>query len=179
MAGRHRSRCRPPPVVLVGTDGNPFAQGDAAVTLTEKEKEPDRPAEIVAGVDIGSNTIRMVLAEVSPDGVVSVLEQLHQGIRLGQDTFRRGRLAGPTMQAAIAILREYRRILDTYRPRHLRAVATSAGTSVGVSAPPPTVASSFADGWSSGGYHFPSLAIHQPSPGFSLIEILHCALLDT
>jgi exopolyphosphatase/guanosine-5'-triphosphate,3'-diphosphate pyrophosphatase len=94
----------------------------------EKEKPtPEKaPAEIVAGVDIGSNAIRMVVAEVLVDGSIEVLEQLQQGIRLGQDAFRRGQLGGPTMQAAVAILREYRRILDTYRPRHLRAVATSA-----------------------------------------------------
>jgi exopolyphosphatase/guanosine-5'-triphosphate,3'-diphosphate pyrophosphatase len=45
---------------------------------------------------------------------------------LGQDAFRRGRLSAPTIQAAVDILREYRRILDTYRPRHLRTVGTSA-----------------------------------------------------
>ncbi len=95
---------------------------------TEKDKKDaeSAPAEIVAGVDIGSNAIRMVVAEVLADGSIAVLEQLQQGIRLGQDAFRRGQLSGPSMQAAVAILRDYRRILDTYRPRHLRAVATSA-----------------------------------------------------
>ncbi len=92
----------------------------------KKEGEAPVPAQVVAGVDIGSNAIRMVVAEVLPDGSIAVLEQLQQGIRLGQDSFRRGRLSGPTMQAAVEILREYRRILDTYRPRYLRAVATSA-----------------------------------------------------
>jgi len=55
-----------------------------------------------------------------------MLERLQQGIRLGQDAFRRGRLSGPAVHAAVGILREYRRILDPYRPQHLRAVATSA-----------------------------------------------------
>jgi exopolyphosphatase / guanosine-5'-triphosphate,3'-diphosphate pyrophosphatase len=93
---------------------------------------PDRIAEVppgaqvIAAVDIGSNAIRMVLAEVLSDGNVEVLERLQQGIRLGQDSFRRGRLSAPTVQASIAILREYRRTLEVYHPRHLRTVATSA-----------------------------------------------------
>jgi exopolyphosphatase/guanosine-5'-triphosphate,3'-diphosphate pyrophosphatase len=92
----------------------------------DMEKKEAPAVQLVAGVDIGSNAIRMVVAEILPDGSVAVLEQLQQGIRLGQDSFRRGRLGRPTMQGAIGTLREYRRILDTYRPRHLRAVATSA-----------------------------------------------------
>ncbi|RPI04014.1 MAG: Ppx/GppA family phosphatase [Zetaproteobacteria bacterium] len=99
------------------------------MSTTEKEKkdrDPQAPAQVVAGVDIGSNAIRLVVAEVLPDGSIEVLENLQKGIRLGQDAFRRGRLSGPTMRAAVGILREFRRILDTYRPVHLRAVATSA-----------------------------------------------------
>ena len=99
--------------------------------MSGSEKEPrdaevKEAAQVVAGIDIGSNAIRMVVAEVLPNGSVAVLERLQQGIRLGQDVFRRGRLSGPAIHAAVAILREYRRILDPYRPRHLRAVATSA-----------------------------------------------------
>ncbi len=92
----------------------------------KKDREPQAPAQVVGGVDIGSNAIRLVVAEVLPDGSIEVLENLQKGIRLGQDAFRRGRLSGPTIRAAVGILREFRRILDTYRPVHLRAVATSA-----------------------------------------------------
>jgi exopolyphosphatase/guanosine-5'-triphosphate,3'-diphosphate pyrophosphatase len=92
----------------------------------EGRKDPGPEAQTIAAVDIGSNAIRMVVAEVMADGGVEALEQLQQGIHLGQDSFRRGRLGGQTMRAAVGILREYRRILDTYRVHHLRAVATSA-----------------------------------------------------
>ena len=47
-----------------------------------------------AAIDIGSNSIRMVIGEVSADGRIEVLERLHRAARLGQDTFRRGRLGG-------------------------------------------------------------------------------------
>jgi exopolyphosphatase/guanosine-5'-triphosphate,3'-diphosphate pyrophosphatase len=83
-------------------------------------------AKAVGAIDIGSSGIRLVIAQVLPDGKVDVLEQLQRGVRLGQDTFRRSRLSGETMRAAIAILRDYRRILDLYGVKLSRAVATSA-----------------------------------------------------
>jgi exopolyphosphatase/guanosine-5'-triphosphate,3'-diphosphate pyrophosphatase len=85
------------------------------------------PAKTVAAIDIGSNSVRMVVAEIqTPDGRVRVLEQLQRPVRLGQDAFRNGRLASRTMRAATAILRDFRRVLDVYKVEKVRAVATSA-----------------------------------------------------
>ncbi len=84
------------------------------------------PCHIVAAIDIGSNLIRMVIAEVLPDGDLHILEQLQRAVRLGHDTFRRGRLTGQTMRAAIVVLRDYRRKIDFYQITNIRAVATSA-----------------------------------------------------
>ena len=41
-------------------------------------------------IDIGSNSIRMVIAQAMPDGRIEILERLQRGVRLGQDTFRGG-----------------------------------------------------------------------------------------
>lgn len=82
-------------------------------------------AEVVGAIDIGSNLIRMVIAEVLPDQQIKILEQLQRPVRLGQDTFRRGRLSTETMRAAVAVLRDYRRRLDLYKIKHIRTVATS------------------------------------------------------
>ena len=81
---------------------------------------------IVAAIDIGTNSVRMVVAQVLPDGRIDILERMRRAVRLGQDTFLRGRLSQRTMQAAIAILRDYRRVLDSYHVSQVRAVATSA-----------------------------------------------------
>lgn len=83
-------------------------------------------ASTVAAIDVGANAIRMVIAEVFPDGRIEVLEQLHRAVRLGQDTFRRGRLGGESMRAAVQVLRDYRKLLDLYRVERIRAVATTA-----------------------------------------------------
>jgi exopolyphosphatase/guanosine-5'-triphosphate,3'-diphosphate pyrophosphatase len=84
------------------------------------------PAEPVAAIDIGSNSLRMAIAQVTPEGQVEVLERARQPVRLGHDTFLTGRLSPRTVEAAIAVLRDYRRVLDTYGIGTVRAVATSA-----------------------------------------------------
>ena len=81
---------------------------------------------MLAAIDIGSNTIRMVIAQVLPDGKLDILERLWRAVRLGQDTFRAGRLRGETMRSAISTLRDYRYVLSTYGVGRVRAVATSA-----------------------------------------------------
>ena len=85
-----------------------------------------KPPNLVGAIDIGSNSIRMLIAQVLPDGQIETLESLQRPVRLGQDTFRRERLSGQTMRAAVAILRDFRRLLDSYGVRQIRTVATSA-----------------------------------------------------
>lgn len=80
----------------------------------------------VAVIDVGSNAIRMVVAQVSADGQSEVLERTQRSLHLGKDSFTTGLLSRQTITAATAILRDYRRILDTYKVQQVHAVATSA-----------------------------------------------------
>lgn len=89
-------------------------------------KSTSAAAEMLAVMDIGSNSIRMVVAQTSPDGKLEILERLRRAVRLGQDTFRSGRLRVETMRGAVSILRDYRHVLGTYGVSRIRAVATSA-----------------------------------------------------
>ena len=82
-------------------------------------------ATTVAAIDVGANALRMVIAEVLPDGRIES-GAASSGGPLGQDTFRRGRLGGESMRAAIAVLRDYRKSLDLYNVEKIRAVATTA-----------------------------------------------------
>ena len=101
--------------------GRPCAGGRRMTNSVDKG-EP----RIVAVIDIGSNSVRMVVAQVLPDGRIDVLERMRRPVRLGQDTFLRQRLSQRTINAATAILRDYRRVLDSYHVSQVRAVATSA-----------------------------------------------------
>ncbi|MHC4398187.1 MAG: Ppx/GppA phosphatase family protein [Planctomycetota bacterium] len=93
---------------------------------TDTPSKGEAAAKTVAAVDVGSNALRMVIAEVFPDGRIEILERLQQAARLGQDAFRRNRLGGQVMRAAVAILRDYKQLLELYRVERIRAVATTA-----------------------------------------------------
>lgn len=88
--------------------------------------ETPSPARTVAAIDIGSNSLRLIVAQVLSNGRVEVLERLQRALRLGQDTFTRLRFSAATMRAAVAVLRDFRRIIDSYQVEKVRAVATSA-----------------------------------------------------
>ncbi|MGA2797899.1 MAG: Ppx/GppA phosphatase family protein [Thermoguttaceae bacterium] len=95
--------------------------------MQSNEQKPNpKTAKTVAAIDVGANSLRMVIAEVAGDGRIEVLERLQRAVRLGQDTFRRGRLGGESMRSALLILRDYRKLLDLYKIEKIRAVATSA-----------------------------------------------------
>ncbi|NOZ21683.1 MAG: Ppx/GppA family phosphatase [Planctomycetes bacterium] len=89
------------------------------------EQEGNAPL-VVAVIDIGSNSVRMMIAQVHEDGQIEELERMQRAVRLGHDTFVTGKLSRETMNATIGILADYKRTLGTYGVRHLRAVATSA-----------------------------------------------------
>ena len=84
------------------------------------------PPEPVAVIDVGSNSIRMCVAEISAEGRVRELVSLTQPVRLGVDTFRRGRIGGEALRAACTALFGFRRVMEDYGVRRYRAVGTSA-----------------------------------------------------
>ena len=81
----------------------------------------------VAAIDLGSNAIRYLVAEVSGSGSYTVIESERLAVRLGSDVFTRARrLSVATMDAAAQALTQIRRRLDDLGIAHYRAVATSA-----------------------------------------------------
>ncbi|MFC1765759.1 hypothetical protein ACFL6U_27250, partial [Planctomycetota bacterium] len=93
--------------------------------MTAAKHDTQEGARILGAIDIGTSSIRLVIGQAFPDGHWEVLERLQRTVRLGQDTFQRGRLRMATMRSAVAILRDYRELLDTYGVAEVRAVATS------------------------------------------------------
>jgi exopolyphosphatase/guanosine-5'-triphosphate,3'-diphosphate pyrophosphatase len=75
---------------------------------------------------MGASAIRLVIAEVAPGRAVRPIEEASRGVLLGRDTFSSGVIGSQTMDAALTALDKFRRLIDGYGIRHLRAVATSA-----------------------------------------------------
>ena len=77
-------------------------------------------------LDMGASAIRLVVAEIAGAGSTRVIEEASRGVLLGRDTFSSGIIRAQTIDAALVALDGFRRIVDGYDVRQLRAVATSA-----------------------------------------------------
>jgi len=80
----------------------------------------------LGAIDIGTNSIRGVVAEVEPDGSYRVLDEEREMVRLGHGLFDRGRLSTAAIERALAALNKMKAIAEGYEVSELRAVATSA-----------------------------------------------------
>jgi len=79
----------------------------------------------VAVIDIGSNTTRLLVAEVE-DGHVAELERRTKITRLGQDVDATGRLADEAKDRVAETIAGYREVIDRAGADRIVAVATSA-----------------------------------------------------
>ena len=79
----------------------------------------------VAGIDCGTNSIRLLVADVDGDRLVDVTRQM-QIVRLGQDVDRTGRLAPEAIERTRAALSEYSATIADLGAQRVRMVATSA-----------------------------------------------------
>jgi exopolyphosphatase/guanosine-5'-triphosphate,3'-diphosphate pyrophosphatase len=76
----------------------------------------------VAAIDCGTNSVRLLVSE---DGR-STLERLMRITRLGQGVDRSGRLDPDAVDRTVAVLREYRDVMDRFEVDRVRMTATSA-----------------------------------------------------
>ncbi len=81
---------------------------------------------ILSVIDIGAGGIRMLLAELRPDGTLRTLEELERPLALGREAFHTGTLSAASIARAVTVLRQYKAVMETYGVTHTRAVATSA-----------------------------------------------------
>ncbi len=80
----------------------------------------------VAAIDIGSNAIRLVIAQIDADGAIHRLEDLQRSAPLGRESFSTGHITAETTNLAIEILRGFQTIMAPYNIDKLRAVTTTA-----------------------------------------------------
>ncbi|HUP99359.1 MAG TPA: Ppx/GppA phosphatase family protein [Aeromicrobium sp.] len=81
--------------------------------------------ERVAAIDCGTNSIRLLVADVS-DGVAEELVRGMRIVRLGQDVDATGRLAPQAIERTLAATREYAEIIASLHADRVRFCATSA-----------------------------------------------------
>jgi exopolyphosphatase / guanosine-5'-triphosphate,3'-diphosphate pyrophosphatase len=84
--------------------------------------------ERVAAIDVGTNSVRLMVAEPSGERRFETVERLMRITRLGQGVGATGRLAPDAVERTLDVLREFREVMDDLgvAPGRVRITATSA-----------------------------------------------------
>lgn len=100
---------------------------DSAIVSAADQPSPDptKPQRIAA-IDIGTNSIRLIVAEASPNGRYRVLDDEKEIVRLGKGLDSTGKLDDNAMSHGCATIANMARIARGYGAKVIRAVATSA-----------------------------------------------------
>lgn len=80
----------------------------------------------IAAIDIGSNSLHMVIAEADRSGSFRVLDGEKEMVRLGARTLSSGRLPAAATRNALEVLTDYKRLAESHGVDTIVAVATSA-----------------------------------------------------
>src|SRR5689334_2426800 len=83
------------------------------------------PCLRVAVVDLGTNTTRVLVADIE-DGVVGELARHTNVTRLGERVDSTGRLADTAIERVSTTLTAYKEVIDELQPERTIALATSA-----------------------------------------------------
>ncbi len=86
-------------------------------------KKPRR--ETVAAIDVGSNFLRMMIAEISDSGKILPLEDVWKPTQIGRDTFAAGEISIQSIHDLCNTLKGFQSLMRDYRVKHYHAVATS------------------------------------------------------
>lgn len=80
----------------------------------------------ISSIDIGTNTILMLTAEIREDGTLQVVQDDHVIARLGRGVDADRNISPETAERALGTLREYRKIADHLGSKRIVAGGTSA-----------------------------------------------------
>jgi exopolyphosphatase/guanosine-5'-triphosphate,3'-diphosphate pyrophosphatase len=80
----------------------------------------------LAAIDIGSNSIKLAVADAADSQSFAVVTRERDVIRLGHETLRKGRLSRNAIDRAISCIQRFRTIAETHQAETIVAVATAA-----------------------------------------------------
>ena len=88
--------------------------------------ELERTEKAIGIIDLGSNSVRLLLVRVHADGSTTILNQVKHMVRLGEGGFTHNRLQEETMARTIAVLRGLAEMCAVYETTEIIAIATAA-----------------------------------------------------
>ena len=79
-----------------------------------------------AAIDIGSNAVRLLIAEQGSSGRLKTLADLRVPLRLGQDTFTKGFITKSSREKLVFAFQQFLKTSKKYDVDRVVAIATSA-----------------------------------------------------
>jgi exopolyphosphatase/guanosine-5'-triphosphate,3'-diphosphate pyrophosphatase len=83
-------------------------------------------SRVVAFVDIGTNSIRLLVVRINLNGSYTFLSQEKETVRLGESEFKDNYLIPAAMERAVVVCRKFAELSNYYGAKEIIAVATSA-----------------------------------------------------
>src|SRR6266852_5885310 len=80
----------------------------------------------LAAIDVGTNSIKLLVASVDESGVLEVLSREKSPVRLGSETLATGRLSPEAIEAGASTIEQFLRSVSAQGAQLVRAVATCA-----------------------------------------------------
>jgi exopolyphosphatase/guanosine-5'-triphosphate,3'-diphosphate pyrophosphatase len=80
----------------------------------------------IAAIDIGSNSIRQIVADVSPNGSIRIIDEMKAAPRLGAGLARAGKLSAGSMRHALEAVQRMTTLARQLGAARIHVVATSA-----------------------------------------------------
>ena len=84
------------------------------------------PPRRIAAIDIGSNSVRQIVADVTSEGVITVVDEMKEAPRLGADLDGTGQLGTQSMERAAQAIGRMATLARQLGATRIEAVATSA-----------------------------------------------------
>jgi exopolyphosphatase/guanosine-5'-triphosphate,3'-diphosphate pyrophosphatase len=94
--------------------------------LSQDAKGPESTARRIAAIDVGTNSIRLTVAEVSGDGRYRILDDEKETTRLGRGLETTGEMTHEAMERSAQAIARMKKIADGYNVNVLRAIGTCA-----------------------------------------------------
>jgi exopolyphosphatase/guanosine-5'-triphosphate,3'-diphosphate pyrophosphatase len=79
----------------------------------------------IAAIDVGSNSIKLVVVDAAASDSFAVLAREKDTVRLGHDTLRNGRLSTDAIERAVECIKRFRAIAEARGAERILAVATA------------------------------------------------------
>lgn len=89
----------------------------------------------LAAIDIGSNSVRLIVAEAVRGGNYRILDEEREPTRLGRSVGRDGNLDAESMEQTLAALNTFQQIAAGFQAESLRVIATCASARRGMGRP--------------------------------------------